>query len=124
MASERDAARGNIADQEQADPDLNRKLTAGHELQIAIDREANRSKEALAALNVGWFGKVFGNSDHAPTVVAAVVVVFGFVAFFCCLIAASWYQANPDFWAKQGERGIGIATAALAYIFGRGSGTK
>lgn len=113
MASERDEVRGSVVEKESADPDLQAAMTDAHHLQHNLDRdkETNRHKEAKYDK---WIGAV-------PYAIAALAVVFGFVIFFVSMYAASDQIAQADFWAKQGERGIGVATAALAYIFGKAS---
>jgi len=69
---------------------------------------------------LGAAGRLLGGEKNAPVIIAAVVVLLGMVAFFCCLVAESRYAANAQFWAQQGERGLGLSGAALGYIFGKG----
>ena len=113
MASERDEVRGSITERDAADPALQATLSKAHQLQHALDKdkETNRHKEAK-------YDKYIG---AVPYAIAALAVVLGFGIFFASMYAASRETAQADFWAKQGERGIGVATAALAYIFGKAS---
>lgn len=113
MASERDEVRESVADKEHSDGDLQNTLSNAQQLQHTLDRdkEANRHKEAK-------IDKVIG---AAPVVVAGIVVVLGFIAFFASMVAESWYAQQAEFWAKQGERGLGVIGVALGYIFGKGT---
>jgi hypothetical protein len=112
-ATARDQARADTPAPQPNDADVTAELAQATKLQHDLDstKEANRHAAVV-------FDKKI---ELAPVGIAAAVVLLGFVAFFAAMIAASWYGDHAEFWAKQGERGIGIATAALAYIFGKGS---
>lgn len=109
----RDAVRHATQDREGDDPDLKRNLQAAVQLQHQLDeqKETHRHREAR-------YDKLI---ELAPVIIAAVVVVLGFGVFIGAMYAASRQQAQSEFWAKQGERGISTAVAALAYIFGKGT---
>jgi hypothetical protein len=109
--TERDAARGSVEGKKQVDPELKRELDEAVRLAHQLDdkKETHRHRE------VG-FDKLI---ELAPVIIAAIVVLLGFGVFIGAMVAASWYGSHADFWAKQGERGIGTAIAALAYIFGK-----
>lgn len=113
MASERDEVRESVVEKESADPDLQAAIAKGAQLQHSLDadKENNRHKEAKYDK---WIQAV-------PYVIAAFAVVLGFAIFFVSMYVASNQIDQAEFWAKQGERGIGVATAALAYIFGKAS---
>lgn len=113
MASERDEVRGSVVEKEAADVDLQTTIENAHNLQNSLDRdkETNRHKEAKYDK---WIGAL-------PYCIASLAVLLGFGIFFVSMYAASYQVEQADFWAKQGERGIGVATAALAYIFGKAS---
>lgn len=68
-----------------------------------------------------FFGRLLGGEKTAPTVVAMFVVLIGFGVAIGALVAAGYDPAHADFWSKQAERGFGVGSAALAYIFGKGS---
>lgn len=109
--TERDAARGSVEGKKQVDPELKRELDEAVRLAHQLDdkKETHRHRE------VG-FDKLI---ELAPVIIACIVVLLGFGVFIGAMVAASWYGNHAEFWAKQGERGIGTAIAALAYIFGK-----
>lgn len=113
VATARDAARSATHDRDGDDPDLKRNLQAAVELQHQLDdkKETHRHREAR-------FDKLI---ELAPVIIAAIVVVLGFAVFIGAMFEASWQAKQAEFWAKQGERGISTAVAALAYIFGKGT---
>lgn len=121
MESDREKAKSAIVAREKDDPELGAALHEGKNLQLEILKETNRHDEAMRGHELGFFGRILGGESTAPTVIAALVVLLGFVTFVACLYAASQYPDHADFWAKQGERGLGVGAAALAYLFGRGS---
>lgn len=121
MASEREKAKSAITVREQDDPELGAALHEGQNYQLEMIRENNRHSEAMRGHDLGFFGRILGGENTAPTVIAALVVLLGFATFVACLFAASQYSDQAEFWAKQGERGLGVGAAALAYLFGKGS---
>jgi len=121
MASEREDAKKAIIARERDDPELADVLTGGHRFQLELARETNRHQEAMRAKDLGSFGWLMGGENTAPFTVALVVVMFGIVAAIGCWVAAWNAPTSAEFWAKQAERGIAVSSAALAFIFGRGS---
>lgn len=121
MASEREAAKKAITGRESDDPELNVVLTGAHRLQIELVKETNRHNEVMRQKDLGAFGRLIGGEATAPFTVALIVVIFGVLAAVGCWIAAWQVPENAEFWAKQAERGIAVASASLAFIFGRGS---
>lgn len=63
-------------------------------------------------LNRGWFGQFIGNWDNLPKFAALIFMVMGYT------FAAVAVFLNEYTFA---ERMVAAATAALAYLFGRGS---
>lgn len=121
MASEREDAKRAIMERGEADPELDQLLSGAHRLQLDLAKETNRHNETMRAKELGVFGKLVGGETTAPFTVALLVVVLGFAGAAACWVAAWNAPTSAEFWAKQAERGIAVATAALAFIFGRGS---
>jgi hypothetical protein len=111
MVSERDEARGSIVAEEPIERNAGEAIKDARQLEHELEqsKESNRHTEV----------KLDKRTEFAPLAIASAVVLLGFIVFFCAMVAASWYGNHAEFWAKQGERGIGVATAALAYIFGK-----
>ncbi len=75
----------------------------------------------MRKLELGLVGKLLGGERNAPTHVAAVLGGIGGLSAIGCLIAAGQVEpAQSDFWAQQFERALAFATAAVAFIFGKG----
>ncbi|MEH3035266.1 MAG: hypothetical protein PGN23_02045 [Sphingomonas adhaesiva] len=121
MASDRDEAKGQIVRRESDDAELDSALGAASRLQLELAREQNRHEEAKRDKDLGFFGKLIGGEKTAPVVVAMLVVVIAFAAAIGCLIMAAVQASQAEFWAKQAERAFGLGSAAVAYIFGKGS---
>lgn len=121
MASDRDNAKREIVARDGSDPELDSLIGSAHQLQLELAREANRHDEAKRKQDLGAFGKLLGGEKSAPTVVAMIVVIIGLGMAIGCLIMAGYQPEKAEFWSKQVERGIAIGSAALAYIFGKGS---
>jgi hypothetical protein len=111
--TDRDIARADTPSPQPTDADVAAEISQGVRLQHDLDKKKEDNRHAEVRLDK--------RIEMAPVTIAAAVVALGFIAFFAAMVAASWYGQHAEFWAKQGERGIGIATAALAYIFGKGS---
>jgi len=111
IITDRDAARHATAGKEGADPELTRNFGQAVHLQHQLDdkKETNRYKEVR-------YDKLI---ELSPVIIAAFVVILGFAVFIGCMFAALGHETQAEYWAKQGERGIGTAVAALAYIFGK-----
>lgn len=121
MASDRDEAKGQIIKRESDDAELDSALGAANRLQLELTREQNRHEEAKRDKDLGFFGKLLGGEKTAPVVVAMLVVVIAFMTAIGCLIMAAYQTQQAEFWAKQAERAFGLGSAAVAYIFGKGS---
>lgn len=101
-------------------------INSASRFQLEVLKENNRHIEAKIRHDLGVFGRAFGGEKSAPTYVALVAMVSGLAA-----VGVSFYMAAHapevnnaeyvDFWGKQIERSIAFASAALAFIFGRGS---
>jgi hypothetical protein len=123
MASEpsRGTAKQAMHDREHSDPELDETLAAGTRLQLDLVKENNRHAEANASRELGFLGKAFGGEKSAPTFVALVAVIAGVVGYGTAMWLASQDAASAEFWGTQMERALAFASAALAFIFGRGS---
>ncbi|MBZ6382603.1 hypothetical protein [Sphingomonas sanguinis] len=121
MASDRDEAKSHIIRRDARDAELDTTLGAANQYQLEITREQNRHEEAKRDKELGVFGKLLGGEKTAPVVVAMIVVLIGFFVAIGSLIVAICQPENAEFWSKQAERGFGVGSAALAYIFGKGS---
>lgn len=121
MASDREQAKGEIVRRDENDAELDNALGAASRLQLELNKENNRHEEAKRDKELGFFGRLIGGEKTAPVVVAMIVVLIGFGLAVGCLIMAGNQPSSAEFWAKQAERGIGVGSAALAYIFGKGA---
>lgn len=121
MASDRDQAKSDITRRDESDAELESTLGSANRLQLELNKEQNRHEEAKRDKDLGFFGKLIGGEKTAPIVVAMLVVMIGFSLAIGCLVMAGVQSDASEFWSKQAERGIGVGTAALAYIFGKGS---
>lgn len=113
MTSERDQVRGSVVEKDSADAELQAAIGNAHQLQHSLDKEKETNRHREAKYDK-WISAV-------PYIIAALAVIFGFAVFFLSMYFSSHAPEQGEFWAKQGERGIGVATAALAYIFGKAS---
>lgn len=121
MASERDEAKSEIVRRDDSDAELETTLRSASHYQLEITKEKNRHEEAKRDKDLGFFGRVLGGEKTAPSVIAMFVVFIGFAVAIGSLVAAGYQPDSSEFWSKQAERGLGVASAALAYIFGKGS---
>lgn len=123
MASERDAAKGAVVKVDSSDPELDDALAKAATHQLALKKEDNRHKEALRKQDLGFFGGWLGGEKSAPTAIASIATCVGLGAALYCLYAASDTvdSSIAGFWSTQSERAFAFATAALAFIFGKGS---
>lgn len=119
MASDREKAKNAITVREADDPELGAALHEGQNFQLEVLRETNRHNEVMRGRELGFFGKILGGESTALTVIATFVVILGFATFAACLYVASSDPERAEFWSKQGERGLGVGSAALAYLFGK-----
>lgn len=116
MALNRKQAKDAIKEKQPDDPELDAAIGEAQRLQLDLVKENNRHREKMA----GWLGIVFGGEASAPFHIALVFAVVCLLGFGFCLYMASKGAAQAEFWAKQAERALAAASAALAYIFGRG----
>jgi hypothetical protein len=117
----REDAKGAIIQRDNDDPELDAVLSSAHHLQLHLIKETNRHSEAMRKTELGFFGRIIGGEATAPFVVATFVVFLGFLAAASSWFMAAWEPNQAEFWAKQAERGISVASAAVAFIFVRGS---
>jgi hypothetical protein len=119
--SNREDAKSAIIHRDENDPELDDVISSAHQLQLHLFKERNRHNEAMQKIELGFFGRIIGGEATAPFVVATIVVFLGFLAAGASWFMAAWEPNQAEFWAKQAERGISVASAAVAFIFGRGS---
>jgi hypothetical protein len=118
---DRESAKKSISSKETNDPELDEALRAAKDFQLDILKENNRHVEETHKANLGWFGRAFGGDASAPTYVALIAMMVGIVGAGLSLYMAAKAPGDGEFWGKQFERLIAFASAALAFIFGRGS---
>lgn len=122
MASDpRDIAKRSIVVKDDEDSELESAFSQGRDLSLEILKENNRHSADMLHKELGAFGRIIGGEATAPTVSALIVVGFGSVAAVGCWVAAAHLPDQAEFWAKQAERCLGLGSAALAFIFGKGS---
>jgi hypothetical protein len=134
MASERLRAKQDIIvnSADEAEPsELKILLDDAQSIQHELAKEGNRNKEAMRQMELtakaaeqrtelGFIGKLTGGKDNAPVAIALVAVVCGiFLTFLCFHYAA--YSAAPQTWTREGDAALAFTSAALSFIFGRGS---
>lgn len=119
MASEREQAKGAIQGRSKEDPELDSALSDAHTLQLSLTKENNRHKEQMRGIDLGHIGRWIGGEKSAPITVALILAFFGVLVAGGCWIAAAQNPESQEFWAKQAERGLAVATGAVAFIFGR-----
>lgn len=123
MESDRQKAKGSIVSKKANDPDLDETLSSAENLQLQSKRAEYHHKEEMKSKDLGWLGSIFGGEKSAPTYIALLAMILGVFGAALC-----WYQASlieditvREFWATQSERAIAFSSAALAFIFGRGT---
>lgn len=121
MVSDREEAKSQIVRRDAGDAELDSALSEANRFQLELAREQNRHEEAKRDKELGFFGRILGGEKIAPTVVAMAATFIGFSVGIGCLCMAGFQHENAEFWSKQAERGFGLGSAALAYIFGRSS---
>lgn len=121
MASQREEAKRAITVRSGDDPELAGALLSAHNLQLEIQRENNRHLEDMRSKELGYLGRWIGGKDNAPFAVALGLLICGVLIAVCSLIAAAALPEQQEFWAKQAERGFGLAIASGAFIAGKGS---
>lgn len=124
MASEREKAKGAIRERKPDDPGLAEKFNEAQTLQhkVALNQEEHRHKEEMRSKELGWVGRIVGGEATASLTVAFIVVCFGLVTSAGCLAFAVYFPNTAEFWAKQSERSVALALAALSFIFGKSAG--
>lgn len=83
--------------------------------------EANRHKEAMRSVELGWIGIVVGGEANAPIAVATIVVAAG-IAGACISVWMASQSQRPDsseYWSKMIERFMALTISGLSFIFGR-----
>lgn len=121
MASEREVAKGAITERDDIDPELKEALSQASGFQLDVTKENNRHREHQRAQELGLIGKLIGGEQNAPGAVALFVVLVGYLSAIGCMVAAGIDHDQAAFWSQQVERGFGVGSAALAYLFGKGT---
>lgn len=120
-APNRTQAKKAVVTRDQADPELSEAISEGKSLQIALKREENSHAVKMRDRDLGQLGKYIGDGTHLPTFVAAGVVVIAFLLGFLCLLIAWQAPTSAAFWGARFDQLVGLAGAAMAYIFGAAS---
>ena len=119
---DRQSAKKSInSSRERSDPELDDVLNSASKFQLEIVRENNRHTEAKISSDLGFFGKYLGGEQNSPTFIASIAMLAGFITAAFSLYMAAHDTSAVDFWGKQVERAMAFSSAALAFIFGRGS---
>lgn len=118
---DRESAKKSISSRETNDPEFDEAFRSAKDFQLDTLKENNRHAEATHSSNLGLFGRAFGGEASAPTYVALIAMLVGFVGAGFSLYMAAKVPADGEFWGKQVERLIAFGSASLAFIFGRGS---
>lgn len=121
VSDPRQAAKRAITVRETDDPELDGALSDGRSLSLELVKENNRHASDMRSKELGYFGQIIGGETTAPTVVALFVVAVGFLGGVGCWVAAGFNPEQGGFWSTQAERGFAVGSAALAFIFGKGS---
>jgi hypothetical protein len=121
MVFERDAAKKAASNQEEDDPEFDAALRAAKDHQLAIKKEDNRHTETINQQNMGKLGSWVGDGKSVPTVAALSTIVLGFLTAIGLFVAMFCDPGNGGLYSSNAERAIGVAAAALAYLFGKGS---
>lgn len=119
MGSKRQEAKKGVVKRETDDPELDATLFNAHRAQLDLTREANRHTEHMNAQNLGRFGRLAGSDKSAFAAYSAIIL--GVALFIVCLVLAYNRPDMADFWKTQAERALTFASAALAFLFGKGS---
>jgi hypothetical protein len=124
MVFDREKAKKAITRSTPNDPELDEKFSEAEELRhkLALSQEEHRHKETMRVTELGLVGRIVGGESNAALTAAFLVVVVGLGSATGCLIAAYHLPTAADFWAKQSERSVALALAALSFIFGKSAG--
>lgn len=114
-------AKNAMSDREDTDPEMDAKIAEGAKFQLDMIKENHRHAEATHKTDLGFLGKAFGGEKSAPTFVAMLAMIVGLVGAGAALGMAASNPETTEFWGTQVERAVAFASAALAFIFGRGS---
>lgn len=121
MGSDREAAKKAATNKEDDDPELTAALAAAKDHQLAIKKEDNRHAEQINQQNMGRLGTLVGDGKSVPTVAALSTIALGFLTAIGLYIAMVFDPENGEMYSTSAERSMGVAAAALAYLFGKGS---
>lgn len=118
MASAREDAKKAIVARDNEDPELQAALSSAHRFQLELAKETHRHTEVMR----GFFGRMLGPNDSAPTMVAFVGMMFGIIVAIACLVAAAEGDGGGymEFWERWAERAFGFSISCVAFIFGNG----
>jgi hypothetical protein len=85
--------------------------------ELALEHETRRT-----ALEVGWFGRMFGSPQHKPGNIAGFAIIASFLVLAGILVVSA---RDPAFKIDAVLPVFtGIITLALGYLFGRGPGAR
>ena len=118
MESERTRAKAAASDPEQNDPELLDQLADAGRYKVDLLREQNRSREAMAKIDAGWFGGIFGVGRNAQNVIAFLAFLICLAVAVGCFAAAYRNAERADFWSQQAAVMTGLAGTALGFALG------
>ncbi|MEM8820123.1 MAG: hypothetical protein AAGE90_11435 [Pseudomonadota bacterium] len=120
MVSERERAKAGIVEAVEDDPELDAALDAASRLKLEILKEQNRSTEARAAAERGFFGWLFGGIDHAPTFIAFVAMLVGLgMVVYSINAMNNADEQSRDFWWSVSQSFLAFAGTALGFAVGK-----
>lgn len=124
MEFDRNTVKGAISSKGQADDELSEKFSTAHKAQVELEKLRNNHELSKITKEQGWLGRIFGSWKNVPMLIALLSVISGFLAFVVItVIAGSEEGADRELLSKSAHMSLSFASAALAYIFGRGSNT-
>lgn len=87
-----------------------------------FDKNAALHKHAMRKLELGWIGRIIGDSSSTPTHIAFLALVAGLLLCFISLeVARAASGDGAEFWHSFAERSLAFGATALAFIFGKSS---
>ena len=121
MALDREKAKQAIGTTDQNDSEFSSKLKEGHKAQVELEKIKNQHEIARIKTERGLIGYLFGSWQNVPMFIALLSVIFGGFAFYKFMGNALAVNADKVFWSESAKIALAFASAALGFIFGRGS---
>lgn len=96
-------------------------LSEAHKVQSELTKIKNKHELDIMKAKRGWIGCLFGSWNNVPMFIALIAVLFGVLTFYQFMHAAMEQNADKEFWVNSAKISLAFASAAMGYIFGRGS---